>query len=196
MQGKSAADLAAELAMSGGLSTQIGGGGGSDVDSDEEVYGTAKAMRDAEKAANVVPSLKTAMAELSNIDHSKIEYNEFNSCFYEEDPEIFSMTEAEVIQLRCPECCLPPAQSASNVACATLTPMHARTHAHTHTHKHTHTQTHTHTHRLQAPTGPASGGRINPPPSTPNPQLQPKTLSPDQRPQAPTGPARGGRGTA
>ena len=136
MQGKSAADLAAELAMSGGLSTQIGGGGGSDVDSDEEVYGTAKAMRDAEKAANVVPSLKTAMAELSNIDHSKIEYNEFNSCFYEEDPEIFSMTEAEVIQLRCAECCLLSAQSASNVACATLTPMHARTHKHTHTHTH------------------------------------------------------------
>ena len=62
LQGKSAADLAAELAMSGGHL-----GGGADVDSDEEVYGTAKAIRDAEKAANVVPSLKTAMEELSGV---------------------------------------------------------------------------------------------------------------------------------
>jgi hypothetical protein len=29
-------------------------------------------------------------------DHSQIEYTPFEKCFYEEDPEIFAMTEVEV----------------------------------------------------------------------------------------------------
>ena len=93
-QGKSAADLAAEVSFGAGIGAE------EDVDSDEEVYGTAKAIRDAEKAANVIPSLKTAIEELSGVDHSKIEYNAFEKCFYEEDPEIFAMTESEVILVR------------------------------------------------------------------------------------------------
>jgi len=48
----------------------------------------------------VVPSLKTAIEELSGVDHSKIDYNAFEKCFYEEDPEIFAMSEGEVMALR------------------------------------------------------------------------------------------------
>ena len=85
---KTGADAAAEAAF------------GDDVDSDDEVYGTARALREAEKAANVIPSLKTAIEELSNVDHSQIEYNSFEKCFYEEDPEVFAMSDLEVVQLR------------------------------------------------------------------------------------------------
>jgi ATP-dependent RNA helicase DDX46/PRP5 len=86
---RSGADAAAEAAFAD-----------EDADSDDEVYGTARALRDAEKAANVIPSLKTAIEELSGVDHSKIEYNAFEKCFYEEDPEVFAMTDLEVVQLR------------------------------------------------------------------------------------------------
>ena len=69
-----------------------------DLDSDEEVYALARAQEAADKPH--IPNLKTAMAELSGIDHASIEYAPFEKVFYDEDPEIFAMSEMEVLTAR------------------------------------------------------------------------------------------------
>ncbi|EKX32369.1 hypothetical protein GUITHDRAFT_121478 [Guillardia theta CCMP2712] len=103
-------------AAKGSVSVVSASIGNEDADSDEEgrgesaegrkltrlllaVYATARAISNATRT--VIPSLKTAMEELDgSVDHSKMDYKPFEKCFYEEDPEIFAMSEAEVIQLR------------------------------------------------------------------------------------------------
>uniref|UniRef100_A0A6T7ZDA9 RNA helicase n=1 Tax=Cryptomonas curvata TaxID=233186 RepID=A0A6T7ZDA9_9CRYP len=69
-----------------------------EYDSDEEVYALARASDAADRP--VIPNLKTFMAELAGMDHSTVQYQPFEKVFYDEDPEIFAMTETEVVQYR------------------------------------------------------------------------------------------------
>jgi ATP-dependent RNA helicase DDX42 len=72
-----------------------------DVDSDEEVYSAAKAAEGVEYDSDDNPIVKKWKIEpLPPVDHSKIEYPEFEKCFYEECEEIQSMTDGEVAALR------------------------------------------------------------------------------------------------
>eukprot|EP00741_Cyanophora_paradoxa_P015628 tig00020903_g15085.t1 len=69
-----------------------------DVDSDEEVY---KAAKEADANDDDDDETKRGqIAPLEKVDHSTIQYEEFEKCFYEECEEIAKMTEAEVHEVR------------------------------------------------------------------------------------------------
>jgi ATP-dependent RNA helicase DDX42 len=71
---------------------------GQDMDSDDEVYAMARQAGAADKSK--IPTLRDTIEELNRIDHSSIEYPPFERCFYDEDPEIFAMSDPEVSALR------------------------------------------------------------------------------------------------
>ncbi|CAG8633989.1 11606_t:CDS:10 [Paraglomus brasilianum] len=74
------------------------------VDSDEEVYATARAIDaqleyDSDDNLIVEPKRKD-IEPLSAVDHSQIEYPEIEKYFYEEHPEIAAMSEEKLRQIR------------------------------------------------------------------------------------------------
>mmetsp|Transcript_44756 Transcript_44756/g.74572 ORF Transcript_44756/g.74572 Transcript_44756/m.74572 type:complete len:403 (-) Transcript_44756:66-1274(-) len=83
------------------------GPGEADYNSDEEVYAAAKAMDDGTEydgEDNVVvdPHKKKKIEALVPLEHSKIQYTDFEKCFYDEteSPHIAVMSDAEVNECR------------------------------------------------------------------------------------------------
>ncbi|KAL1920617.1 uncharacterized protein VTP21DRAFT_994 [Calcarisporiella thermophila] len=74
-----------------------------DADSDEEVYATAKmveAQMQYDSDDNPIYERKRDVEPLAKIDHAKIEYREIEKYFYEEHPEIASLSSEQVLELR------------------------------------------------------------------------------------------------
>ncbi|KAF9328892.1 ATP-dependent RNA helicase ddx42 [Podila minutissima] len=79
-----------------------------DVDSDEEVYATARAIDNASEAqydpddySNYdAPGAKKEIAPLPRMDHSKQDYVEIEKCFYEEHEDIAKLSEDQVRRIR------------------------------------------------------------------------------------------------
>ncbi|KAF8948524.1 ATP-dependent RNA helicase ddx42, partial [Haplosporangium bisporale] len=79
-----------------------------DVDSDEEVYATARAIDNASEAQHDpdeysnydAPSAKKEITPLPRMDHSKQDYVEIEKCFYEEHEDIARLSEEQVRQVR------------------------------------------------------------------------------------------------
>lgn len=71
-----------------------------DVDSDEEVYAAAAAAEAADEMSHPRDKRQGPMEQLAPLDHKGITYTDFRKAFYDEDPEIFAMSPAEVAALR------------------------------------------------------------------------------------------------
>ncbi|KAG0334486.1 ATP-dependent RNA helicase ddx42, partial [Podila humilis] len=72
-----------------------------DIDSDEEVYATARAIDNASETHEFdVQSTKKEITPLPRMDHSKQDYDEIEKCFYEEHEDIAKLTEDQVRQIR------------------------------------------------------------------------------------------------
>ena len=72
---------------------------GADYGSDDEVYALASAVDAADpQYEDERSSDKKSIDPLPPVDHSNIEYDEFNKDFYEESKEITALTPAEVQQ--------------------------------------------------------------------------------------------------
>ncbi|ORZ07280.1 P-loop containing nucleoside triphosphate hydrolase protein, partial [Lobosporangium transversale] len=77
-----------------------------DVDSDEEVYATARAIDNAAEAQydpddmSYDPQAKKEITPLPRMDHSKQNYIEIEKCFYEEHEDIAKLSEDQVRQIR------------------------------------------------------------------------------------------------
>jgi ATP-dependent RNA helicase DDX42 len=76
-----------------------------DIDSDEEVYATARAVDAAQSGSNLddlagVGGGKRDIEPLQKVDHSSITYLEIEKNLYEEHPDIAKLDEAEVARLR------------------------------------------------------------------------------------------------
>ncbi|KAF9437042.1 ATP-dependent RNA helicase ddx42 [Entomortierella beljakovae] len=77
-----------------------------DVDSDEEVYATARAIDNAAEAqfdpddVSWDPQAKKEITPLPRVDHSKQDYIEIEKCFYEEHGDIAKLGDDQVRQIR------------------------------------------------------------------------------------------------
>ncbi|KAI8917781.1 P-loop containing nucleoside triphosphate hydrolase protein [Powellomyces hirtus] len=76
-----------------------------EVDSDEEVYATARAvdaaMGELDEGGDLQGDVRRRDIEpLAAVDHSKIEYQEIAKDFYEEHPDIAALTEADAVKIR------------------------------------------------------------------------------------------------
>ncbi|KAK3845952.1 MAG: hypothetical protein J3R72DRAFT_418103 [Linnemannia gamsii] len=79
-----------------------------DVDSDEEVYATARAIDNSsepqfdpdEMGYDVQPNGKKEITPLPRVDHSRQDYVEIEKCFYEEHEDIARLTDEQVKQIR------------------------------------------------------------------------------------------------
>ncbi|KAJ3085536.1 ATP-dependent RNA helicase ddx42, partial [Quaeritorhiza haematococci] len=78
-----------------------------DIDSDEEVYATARAVdaalqqqEEMELALGADIGKRKDIEPLPSVDHSTIDYLEIEKCFYEEHPDIAALTEYDVRRVR------------------------------------------------------------------------------------------------
>jgi len=74
-----------------------------DVDSDEEVYSTARAIDEGiayDSDDNMIVQKNKEIEPLPPVNHDEIEYAKFEKCFYKEHPDIAKLTEEQVKQIR------------------------------------------------------------------------------------------------
>jgi len=73
-----------------------------DMDSDEEVYAVARAMEAAEESSSRfdINGEKKDIVPLDQVDHSVIDYIEFEKDFYEVHPDIEALSPEYILQLR------------------------------------------------------------------------------------------------